>query len=189
MLERRDYRVIPSVRVQDVWPKVWDWWQSAGFAVYHVGPNHLAGASLYSRIGLRREVEVLLQEANDAIYVDIAFRARITEEGVVGGVVAAVVFWPVAALGGALSWTEYENDANALLANFWQYLWHITGRPSQVLFVTAPPFGTPVVVTPPPAPAPAQTCSRCGAACLEEWRVCPYCGQPTAAGAKPNPSS
>ncbi|OGS50665.1 MAG: hypothetical protein A3K65_09055 [Euryarchaeota archaeon RBG_16_68_12] len=180
MLEKRDYRAVPGVKAADVWPKVWGWWQQAGFAVYTVGPNHLTGASYYSKIGLRREIEVRLNEANDSLYVDIAFRARITNEGAIGGAAAAVLFWPVAVVGGAFSWSEYENDANGLLANFWHFLYQTTGRPSQILFVTAPPFGTPYAVTPPPPAPTGRACSKCGAGLQPGWRVCPLCGQPVA---------
>ncbi len=189
VLERRDYRVIPGVKAADVWPRIWEWWQRAGFALYHVGPNHLTGSSVYSKIGLSREFEVRLQEANDALYVDVAFRARITEAGAVGGAAAAVLFWPVAVVGGALSYSEYEADARALLANFWQYLWQVTGKPGQILFVTSPPFGTPYPVVPPPTAAATRTCSRCGAGLAPEWKVCPYCGQATTGNVPPTPSS
>lgn len=189
VLERRDYRVIPGVKAADVWPRVWEWWQRAGFALYHVGPNHLTGSSVYSKIGLSREIEVRLQEANDALYVDVAFRARITEAGAVGGAAAAVLFWPVAVVGGALSYSEYEADARALLANFWQYLWQVTGKPSQVLFVTSPPFGTPYPAAPPPTAVATRACSRCGVGLAPEWKVCPYCGQATTGNVPPTPSS
>lgn len=190
VLDRRDYRVIPGVKVADLWPRAWEWWQRAGFAVYAVGPNHLTGSSVYSKIGLTREIEVRLQEANDAVYVDVAFRARMTEAGVVGGAAAAVLFWPIAVVGGALSYSEYESDAQALLANFWQHLWQVTGRPSQILFVTSPPFGTPYPVAPPPTPPGTRACSRCGAGLAPAWKVCPYCGQATAGNAPPTtPSS
>ncbi len=178
MLEKRDYRVISGVKAADVWPNLADWWQRAGFAVYTVGPNHLTGASYYSKIGLRREVEVWVQEAHEALYVDVAFRARITDEGAVGGVAAAVLFWPVAVVGGAFSWSEYENEANALLASFWHFMYQRTGRPSQILMVTAPPFGTPYAVTPTPPAASGKTCAKCGASLQRGWRLCPFCGQP-----------
>jgi len=180
MLERRDYRVIPGVKTTDVWAKAWDWWQRTGFALAHLGPNQFTGSSVYSKIGLRREVEVRFTESNEALYVDVAFRARFTEAGVVGGAVAAVIFWPVAVVGGALSWSEYENEANALLASFWHFLWQTTGKASQILFATAPPFGSPYAVTPPAAPASAvaKTCQKCGAGLASGWRACPYCGQP-----------
>jgi len=160
MLERRDYRAIPGVKAADVWAKVWDWWQRSGFALYHVGPNHFTGSSYYSKIGLTREIEVRLQEANEAVYIDVAFRARITEAGAVGGAAAAVLFLPLAVVGGAM------------------------------LFVTTPPFGTPYPVAPPPAPPAGRACARCGGGLAPEWRVCPYCGQPTTGNVPPpTPSS
>ncbi|MEK6810332.1 MAG: zinc ribbon domain-containing protein [Candidatus Thermoplasmatota archaeon] len=180
MLERRDYRVIPGVKAADVWAKTWDWWQRAGFALQHVGPNHFTGASVYSKIGLRREAEVRFTDANDALYVDLAFRAHFTEAGAVGGAVAAVLFWPAVVVGGALSWSEYENEANALLASFWNFLWQTTGKPSQIVFATAPPFGTPYAVRPQPAPptAASKVCEECGAGLAPGWKACPWCGQP-----------
>ena len=177
VLERRDYRVIPGARATDLWPRVREWWQRAGFAVYAVGPSHLTGSSVYSKIGLTRGIEVRLQEANDAVYVDVAFRARVTEAGVVSGAAAAVLFWPLAVVGGALSYSEYESEAQALLANFWQHLWQLTGTPSQILFVTSPPFGTPYPVAPPHTTPASRACSRCGAGLAPTWKVCPYCGQ------------
>ena len=181
MLERRDYRMIADAKAAEVWPKAWEFWQRAGFALYNVAPNHFTGSSYYSKIGLSREVELRLVEANNAVYVDLAFRARFTEAGAVGGAAAAVLFWPVAVVGGALSWSEYENEARALLATFWHHLWQATGKPSQILFSTAPPFGQPYTVMPPPPPAStvAKVCAKCGAAMAAEWKVCPYCGAPS----------
>ena len=178
--ERRDYRVIPGVEVAHVWSKAWDWWQRAGFALAHVGPNHFSGSSVYSKIGLRWEAEVQFTEANEALYADVAFRAHFTEAGAVGGAVAAVLFWPAVVVGGALSWSEYENEANALLANFWRLLWQTTGKPSQIVFATAPPFGTPYAVMPPPVPASAaaRVCEKCGPGLASGWKACPWCGQP-----------
>ena len=154
------------------------------------GPEPPRGFLRVFEDGLSREIEVRLQEANDALYVDVAFRARITEAGAVGGAAAAVLFWPVAVVGGALSYAEYEEEARALLANFWQHMWQLTGRPSQILFVTSPPFGTPYPVAPPPAPPSTRACSRCGAGLAPEWKVCPYGGLSATGNAPPStPSS
>jgi len=181
VFEKRDYRVLPGAKAADVWAKTWDWWQRAGFALYHVGPNHFTGASYYSNLGLRREVEVRLTDANEALYVDLGFRARLTDEGAVGGAVAAVVFFPVAAVGGAISWSQYENDANNLMWNYWHFLWQTTGKPSQILAVTPLPFGTPYpVMAPPPSAPAAKVCSKCGAGLAADWKACPYCSTPVA---------
>ncbi len=180
MLEKRDYRAIPGLRVADVWAKAWDWWQRAGFVLYHVGPNHFTGASYHSNLGLRREISVHLAEANDALYVDLGFRAQITNEGAAVGAVSAVVFFPVAVVGGAVSWSQYETDANNLMWGFWHFLWQTTGKPSQTLAVAPVPYGTPYAVVPPPASSYTTGCSKCGAGLAADWKACPYCGQPVA---------
>ena len=79
MLEKRDYRVVNGVGINSVWTQSVDWWQRAGFVIYHVGPGHLTGASYYSKIGLRREIELRLQESGGSLYIDLSFRARITD--------------------------------------------------------------------------------------------------------------
>src|SRR3972149_3178538 len=93
MLEKRDYRVVPGAKAEEVWAKAWDWWQRAGFALYHVGPGHFTGSSVYSKIGLRREIDLRFMDANNAPYVDLAFRARLTDEGGVGGAGAAAALF------------------------------------------------------------------------------------------------
>ncbi|NIT56992.1 MAG: hypothetical protein GWN00_12380, partial [Aliifodinibius sp.] len=40
----------------------------------------------------------------------------------IGGVAAAVLLWPAAVVGGALSYSEYESDAKALMGSFWGYV-------------------------------------------------------------------
>ncbi len=181
VFEKRDYRVVPGAKAADVWAQTWDWWQRAGFALYHVGPNHFIGASYYSNLGLRREIDVRLMDANDALYVDLGFRASITSEGAVGGAVAAVLFFPVAVAGGAISWSQYESDANHLMWSYWHFLWQATGKASQILGLMPLPYGTPYAATPPPPTASVtRVCATCGAGLAADWKSCPYCGTPTA---------
>jgi zinc-ribbon domain len=52
-----------------------------------------------------------------------------------------------------------------------------SNRPAQTI--------TPAQTTPPaqmastePTPAPTQTCSNCGKPVMEDWKNCPYCGNP-----------
>ena len=82
----------------------------------------------------------------------------------------------MAAVGGAISWSEYEKDANALMWNFWQLLWQTTGQPSQIVAVSSLPFRTPFMVTPAPAAILTKACATCGAGLAADWKACPYCG-------------
>ncbi len=92
--------------------------------------------------------------------MDLAFNAQITDEGLIAGAVTAVFLLPVAVLGGAVSYTEYETDAQNMMLAFWQFL-------------GASPASGPVSSAPPMPPA----CKGCGSALLPDWKVCPYCGR------------
>lgn len=161
MFEKREVRSFPGARREDLWPKVWDWWSRQGFHLTQTGPYRFHGASYYSRIGLRREFDLIVDDVQGGTGIDLMFTARITDEGVVGGAVAALVFLPVAVVGGAISYSEYETDASNLMAAFWQYVHGVTG---------SAPIG--------PLPQLPLPCSGCGAAMLPDWKVCPYCGRP-----------
>jgi len=178
VLEKRDFRVIKGVKVDDVWKQSWDWWQRSGFALSQRGPAHFLGSSYYSKIGLRREVEIRLQESDNTLYVDLSFRARITDEGAVGGAVTAVLFWPVAAVGGAISWSEYEDEANRLITNYWHFLSQVTGKPSQIPPGAPPPPLAPSTPAPPSSSPTVKKCSQCGSDLDANWRTCPFCGKP-----------
>ncbi len=162
MFQKREVHFVGGAKPADLWPKVWDWWSRQGFQLSQSGPTSLRGTSYYSNIGLRREFWLILSEAAGGTNVDLSLNAQITDEGLVVGAVSAVVFWPVAVVGGALSYSEYETDARNLMIAFWQFLYAPAASPG-----TAVPGPTAV---PPP-------CSGCGAAMLPDWKVCPYCGR------------
>ena len=160
MFEKREIRFFPGTRRNDVWPKAWDWWGRQGFHLARTGPYRVHGSSYYARIGLRREFDVILDDASGGTNVDLTFNAQITEEGLIVGAVTAVLLLPVAVLGGAVSYSEYETDARNLILGFWQFL--------------ATAQGVPAGRTTPSMPPP---CKGCGSALLPEWKVCPYCGR------------
>jgi hypothetical protein len=159
MFEKREVRFFPGVRRNDVWTKAWDWWARQGFHLTKTGPYRFHGTSFYARIGLRREFDVILDEADGGTNVEVALNAQITDEGLIAGAVTAALLLPVAVLGGAVSYSEYETDARNLILAFWQFL---SSSPAGTSGPTAP-------VMPPP-------CQGCGAALLPDWKVCPYCG-------------
>ena len=164
MFEKRETRTFPGMRRDEIWSRGWEWWSRQGFRLEQMGPYRARGTSFYGRIGLRREFTLAVDEVSGGAGADLSFRASLTEEGLVGGAVAAVLFFPVAVVGGAISYTEYETDARNLMAAFWQYLQATGGR-------------GPATAMPVPTPA----CTGCGAALLPDWKVCPYCGQRRAA--------
>jgi hypothetical protein len=177
MFEKREYRMYNNVKRQDLYPQVCDYWARLGFYVGQISPFQIRGESFHSNIGLRREFYLRLDEQNDVTYVDLMFRARITDAGAIGGAAAAVLFWPVAVVGGAVSYTEYENDARNLMFNFWGFMDQIANQKGNVASGYTPP--------PPPEPPvePEQAdnvpCKECGALLPKNWKACPYCGKGT----------
>ena len=160
MLEKREVRAFPNLRREEAWNKAWDWWSRQGFKLTQTGPYRFHGSSFYSRIGLRREFDLVIDEVSGGCRIDLTFDAQITDEGAIAGAVTAVLLLPVAVLGGAVSYTEYESDARNLMLAFWQYLGSASASP-------------PGTVASMPAP-----CSGCGSALLPDWKACPYCGRP-----------
>lgn len=164
MLEKREVRFFPGKR-EALWTEAWDWWSRQGFQLTKTGPYRFHGSSFYSRIGLRRECDVILDEAPGGTNVDLAFRAQITDAGLVAGAVTAVLLLPVAVVGGAISYTEYESDAR----NFMLAFWHFLGAATSGAGLQAPAMPTP--------------CPGCSAAMLPDWKLCPYCGRPRGSAA------
>ena len=162
MFEKREMHFIPASKPADLWPKLWDWWSRQGFQLAQTATHSLHGTSFYSRIGLKREVWFVLTDAPNGSNADLSLNAQITDEGLVLGAVSAVLFLPVAVVGGAISYSEYATDARNLMLAFWQYVYSLG----------APP-GTP----PPRIPEVPTPCAGCGAAMLPDWKVCPYCGR------------
>ncbi len=151
MFEKRDYRMYQGIKRENIYPQVCEFWSRQGFYVAQLAPFQIQGSSYYQKIGLRREFYLRMDEHQGNIYIDIFLRARITDEGAIGGAAAAVIFWPVAVVGGALSYHEYENDANALIYNFWMYVDQLTQQRGVYPNAWSPP-----APLPPPTPQPAQ---------------------------------
>src|SRR2546426_8765905 len=160
MFEKRDVRSFPGPRRDHVWAKSWDWWGRQGFHLTKTGPYRFHGSSYYSRIGLRHEFDLIVDDVPGGCNVDLTFSAQITDEGLIAGAVTAVLLLPVAVLGGAGSYSEYETDARNLILAFWQVL--------------SMPSGA---ATDKPTTAMPEKCKGCGAALLPDWKVCPYCGR------------
>jgi hypothetical protein len=167
------------VKRQDLYPQICDYWARQGFYVGQISPFQIRGESYHSNIGLRREFYLRLDEHEGSTYIDLTFRARITDEGAIGGTAAAVLFWPVAVIGGAVSYSEYEKDATNLMYSFWGYVDQTARRkgnePSDQAHPPPPP--------PPPHEKPASPqkvnnipCNECGALLPKNWKACPYCG-------------
>jgi hypothetical protein len=156
MFDKRDYRRYKNVKRDDIYPKVCDFWARQGFYVAQLSPFQIRGESYHQKIGLRREFYLRLDEQDGNTYIDLQFQAKISDEGAVGGVAAAVIFWPVAVVGGALSYSEYEKEANSLMYNFWIFVDQLTNQRGELPPGWRPPepslFSSPAPQPGPPPP-------------------------------------
>src|SRR2546430_16459011 len=108
MFEKRDVRSFLGLRRDDGWTKSWDWWGRQGFHLTKTGPYRFHGSSYYSRIGLRREFDLIVDDVAGGCNIDLTFSAQITDEGLIAGAVTAVLRLPVAVLGGVGFYLESE---------------------------------------------------------------------------------
>jgi hypothetical protein len=122
-------------------------WQQSGYLVTPTSPQSFQGRSFQPRLGIHRLVDVTVFPSGSGATVQVRFRASVTDEGLVVGAVIGILALPVAAIGGAVSWHEYEQDWSAVRWGFWNFL---------IQTVRAVPL-TPVSVIPPSPPPPSST--------------------------------
>lgn len=180
----------------------WNFWANRGYAVHSTGPTSLQGRSYQSKLGIHRVVDLTILPAGDGASAQLRFRADVRADVAAGGALVAVFLLPVAVVGAAISWHEYEMDWSRERWDFWNFLVGNAGAkpvpslsppgpPSSPItgpVSSTPPEGAPAPPPPPPVPAGASptrgpgsasgTCSRCGAAVVGEGKFCASCGAP-----------
>ena len=162
----------------------WQFWGQRGYGLRSTGPGTFQGRSFQSRLGIHRVVDVSVLPSGSGTVVQTRFRADVREDVAVGGAVVAVLLLPVAVVGAAISWHEYETDWSQERWAFWNYLVS-TARASPVPNVPvpppplAPPATGPLPSTPGGSPAPPSSerrCPACGAAVTGAGKFCTTCG-------------
>ena len=111
--------------------------------------------------------------------VDINLSAELTDEGTAIGIVGAVLVLPLTVAVGAVSYIEYENDANRLIAEFWSYLHAFPGNPQPPSGPAQSPSWAKGQAAQPSGPAPsatARTCPSCGVPADADAKFCKGCG-------------
>ena len=159
MFEKWESRAYARADAKVIHAHAFAWWQSQGFALREMGPGQFVGTSA-SRYGLQREATVTVRDMGAQTLVELRMRAHITDEGVIAGGLALVLLWPVAVVGGAVSYAKYEEDAINLMATFWRTLEGAASikpvdRMEQVLHTTAVPSEEVAGAQSPPAAAAA----------------------------------
>jgi hypothetical protein len=165
MLERREQFSLPALP-KDLFPFVCDYWRVQGFQVSQPVELQMRGEHFRPKLGLRRVCDARLRESGGSTTVEVSFGAEITTEGAVVGAAAAMVFLPIALVGGAFSWAEFDSEATSMLGGFRQYTYAVAlalheKRPAPAPFAVPSRYYDPFDLSPPPAaPAPASLQAR-----------------------------
>ena len=118
MFEKWESKSYPHADATDLHRHAFQWWISTGFRVSETGPGEFRAVST-SRWGLEREANIKIKDVAGTAVVETRVKANVTSEGVLGGGLALVLLWPVAVVGGAYSYAQYEKDALDLVTAFW----------------------------------------------------------------------
>ena len=181
LFTKHEHRVLAGItKEQAVQAAAW-YWRSRQFGINFTSAYALSGAQFYSKMGLRQQLTVVCFDMGQGVGVDITFSAELTDEGAVVGAVGAILVLPVAVAVGAVSYLEYENDANRLLADFWNYMssYSPDAKPPPPSAFQPSWAQEPAKAVPPAAPtspAKAPSCPKCKAPLDSDSRFCKRCG-------------
>jgi hypothetical protein len=164
LFTKHDHRPVRGITKEQAMQATAWFWRSRQFGVSFLSPYNLQATQFQSKLGLRQSVNVQVNDEGDSVGVNLPFSAELTDEGAVVGAVGAVLVLPAAAIVGAVSYTEYENDAQRLMSEFWSHLYSHPKNPE-------PPAGTSA------GEGLAQRkCPSCGAKQESDAKFCKYCG-------------
>lgn len=196
MFEKFEGWSFDSPSASEVHAASWAFWVQRGYQLQPNGPLSFQGRSYQSKIGIYRVVDVSVVPTTQGAHVQLRYRADVRPDFLAGGAIVAVLLLPVAVVGAAISWAEYESDWSEERWAFWSAL--VSGgkaRPSPgapppppppVQSTTSPlPPAPPTSGAPPAPPAPptspggspaAHGCPSCHAPVTGAGRFCASCG-------------
>jgi len=124
--------------------------RQANFHLSFVSPGQLHAEQYFQKLGLRRVMDLWVAPSAGGAVVTAELSATLGDDAAAVGLIGALISLPVAVAVGAVSYIDYENDANSLLASMWSYL----GAPA----------------------AEARRCGNCGRTVDPADRFCRQCG-------------
>ncbi len=165
-------------------------WTQRGYSLQSTSATSFRGRSFHSTLGIHRVLDLVVTPSGTGAVVHLRYRADVRPEVAAGGAVVAVLLLPLAVVGAAISWHEYESDWSRERWDFWNFL--VSGVKAQPLAAasSAPLAPSEGSAPPPPPPPPgavagaapasgsptASACPACGAAATGQGRFCSSCG-------------
>ncbi len=132
LFTKREQRIVSGGTKEELVQKAAGYWSNRGYRVEFHGPFLFHAEHFESRLGLRKVIDLSITDYNKDSAVDLALSATLGDTGaVVGGIGLLVI--PVAAIVvGGVSYLDYDQSANAEIADFWRMmLTQPSGTPSQ----------------------------------------------------------
>jgi hypothetical protein len=157
LFTRHDQKIVPNLNAEETVTAIGAFLRQAQFQQSYPGPFQIHAEQFYSRIGLRRVIDIWVNNSAQGAVVTLEISATLGDAEAAVGLVGAVLLLPVAVAVGAVSYLDYEADATNLLASLWSYLGTMKG----------------VLNTPIP---PTMRCGNCGLEIGNEDRFCKRCG-------------
>ena len=154
---RRSVRAYADQSKELLIEKATNFWRRNQFSLTHPGPFQMHGEQYYAQIGLRRVVDISMCDQGNDVSIDLSFSATLGNTEAMIGVVGAIVFLPLTALVAAVSYLDYEKNADQLINDFWNYMGPYSGNPES-------------------QPKQVATCFSCGTALDLNSKFCKNCG-------------
>ena len=181
LFTKRDHRMIPGLTKEQAMQAASWFWRSRNFGVNFTSPYSVHGEQFYSKLGLRQSIDAWAADEGQNVGIDLSFSAELTDVGAVAGIAGLVILWPVALVGGAVSYIEYENDAQRLMTEFWSYASAFPKNPQPPSAPAPPPSwaqGQQPVQTAyqPQPPTQMKECAKCAGKNDPDSAFCKHCG-------------
>jgi len=177
LFTKHEQRSIQGITKEQAMQAAGWFWRSRQFGVNFTSPYSAHCEQFYSRLGLRQAVEVFAADDGQNVAVNTSFSAELTDSGAVVGAVGAVLVLPLAAVVGAVSYVEYESDAQRLMNEFWSYLAGFSKNPQPPAGPVPPPSWAQLQPQPQAKPGyHTRSCPKCGVFVDDDARFCKHCG-------------
>lgn len=180
LFTKSDHRSMPGLTKEQAMQAAGWFWRSRQFGVNFTSPYSVHCEQFYSKLGLRQSVDVYAVDEGSNVGINLAFSAELTDAGGVVGIVGAVIWLPITVAAGAVSYIEYERDAQRLMADFWGYLHAFPSNPQPPAGPAPLPSwaqGQPPQAAAQPTAAPVpRTCPKCGGSVDQDSAFCKHCG-------------
>jgi len=122
LFTKQDQRTFANTTVESAVTQVSDFLRQARFYINFTAPTQIHAEQYFYKLGLKRVMDVEATRSPHGTTVSVKLSATLGDDAAVVGLIGAVVILPVAVAVGAISYIDYENDANALMASLWNYL-------------------------------------------------------------------